>query len=129
MQNEASDDVQKTSKSLRRKRLLRSQAHLFPDPVISGFPQSSNTIRVSSESTARYIKAKKLLGEVSDSSEDEREYDVSSRFSVKRRREEAELASAVCKRLNKSKLKPVARDPWADNVGSKHPCFYSTLCT
>ena len=37
-----------------------------------------------------------LLCGTSDSSEDEHEYDVSSRFAVKRRKEEKELVKAVC---------------------------------
>lgn len=128
VQSEAADTEGsvRISRSQRRKRPLRSHANLRRDPLISGFTslaastggQTGNvTWGVGEELSEKERKGRKLwfrLNGVTDSSEDEQEYDVSSRFAVKRQREEKELAKAVCKRLNKTRLKPVARDLWAD---------------
>ena len=124
VQSEAADieGSVRTPRSQRRKRPLRSHAHLRRDPVINGFPSlaanSAGQIEaVGKEASEGKRRARDLwsrLNGVTDSSEDEQEYEVSSRFAVKRRTEERELAKAVCKRLDKSRLKPVARDLWAD---------------
>ena len=128
VQSEAADTEEsvRISRSQRRKRPLRSHANLHRDPIISGFSslaanaagQTGNVTQgVGEKPSEKGKKGRKLwsqLNGVTDSSEDEQEYDVSSRFALKRRREEKELARAVCKRLNKSRLKPVARDLWAD---------------
>lgn len=50
-----------------------------------------------------------------DSSEDEREYDVSSRYALKKRREKNELAKMAWRRCEKNSVQPIARDLWADN--------------
>ena len=114
------------SRAQRRKRPLRSHANLRRDPLISdshsltasAAGRTGNVTQgVSEELSEKERKGRKLwsqLNRVTDSSEDEQEYDVSSRFAVKRRKEERELAKAICKRLDKSRLKGVTRDLWAD---------------
>ena len=127
VEHEAADEAQRTLKSQRRKKPLRSHSNLLPDPVVSSSRQTDAHSR--SESGGGEGGVKRLLarlGEVSDSSEDEREYDVGSRFSVRRRQEERQLARAVCERVNKSRLQqPVARDLWADDVnGAVFACVH-----
>lgn len=117
VQNEVEGDETRTPKSLRRKRPLRSHANLRRDPIVSG--QQGQTTSEGSEKTEqeknRAETLQSLLCGVSDSSEDEQEYDVSSRFIAKRRQQELELAKTVCERLKKSRIKPVTRDLWAES--------------
>ena len=112
----AADERRRLSRSDRRKRPLRSLSHLHRDPVISGPDEASGVpgggVVSERESRARRVW---LGGAPSDSSEDEEEYEVSSRFSVRKQRESRELVRAVHKRLKKSKLKPVVRDIWASD--------------
>ena len=121
VQSEATsaEDKKKLSRAERRKRPLRSLSHLYGDPVVSGTNEPTNP--VGSVANEREAKARRLLlgGAASDSSEDEAEFDVGSRFSVRRRRETRELVRAVHRRLKKSALKPVMQDIWADEGNSE----------
>ena len=115
VQSEATsaEDRKKPSRAELRKRPLRSLSHLYGDPVINGTNEPTNP--VGSVANVREAKARRLLlgGTASDSSEDEAEFDVGSRFSVRRQRETRELVRAVHRRLKKSALKPVMQDIWA----------------
>lgn len=129
VQTKAEDDEIRTPKSLRRKRLLRSHASLQRDPIITAFSHQQTTSGGSEESAQEKRMAEKLrslLG-VSDSSDDEQDYDVSSRFAVKRRQQKLDLTMAVCKRLKKSRIKPVTKDLWADS-GGDGMCTLARAC-
>lgn len=115
VQNEAEGDEIRTPKSLKRKRPLRSHANLHRDPIVGHKQTTSVGSEESVQEKRTAEKLHSLLGAVSDSSDDEQDYDVSSRFAMKRRRQELELAKAVCERLKKSRIKPVTKDLWADS--------------
>ena len=127
------EESERTSRSLRRKKPLRSEANLRRDPVASGYPSLSRhttqqlvaggapqntSVDIGNEKEKRAAaRLRSLLGGVSDSSEDEQEYDVGSRFAVKQRKEEKELVKVMSARLEKSRVKPATRDLWADSEG------------
>ena len=68
-----------------------------PDPsIVSPASDPSTVLRIRRKEQRKHTLDDDLLGGTSDSSEDEHEYDVSSRFAVKRRKEEKELVKAVC---------------------------------
>ena len=115
VQSKAEDDEIRTPKSLRRKRPLRSHANLHRDPIVSHKQTTSIGSEESVQDKRTAEKLHSLLGGVSDSSDDEQDYDISSRFAGKRRRQELKLAKAVCERLKKSRIKPVTKDLWADS--------------
>ena len=125
VQSEATsaEGEKRLSRAERRKRPLRSLSHLYRDPVISGNEPTNlaGNARLGEGGGEKEAKASRLLlgGTASDSSEDEGEFDVSSRFSVRRRRETRELARAIHRRLKKSALKPVVRDVWAEEGNSE----------
>ena len=65
-----------------------------PDPsIVSPASDPSTVLRIRRKERQKHTLDDDLLGGMSDSSEDEYEYDVSSRFTVKRRKE---LVKAVC---------------------------------
>ena len=115
VQNKSEGDEIRTPKSLRRKRPLRSHANLHRDPIVSHQQTTSGGSEKSVQERRTVEKLSSLLGGLSDSSDDEQDYDVSSRFAVKRQRQELELAKAVCERLKKSRIKPVTKDLWAES--------------
>lgn len=133
VQSEATsaDDEKKLSRAERRKRPLRSLSHLYRDPVISGNkpPTTAERFSLGTDEREKEAKARRLLlgGTASDSSDDEEEFDVGSRFSVRRRQETKELARAVHRRLKKSTLKPVMRDVWADEGSGEFTILYFCL--
>lgn len=133
VQSEATsaDDEKKLSRTERRKRPLRSLSHLYRDPVISGNkpPTTAGRLILGADEREKEVKARRLLlaGTASDSSDDEEEFDVGSRFSVRRRQETKELAKAVHRRLKKSTLKPVMRDVWADEGSGEFTILYFCL--
>ena len=134
VQNEApaaTEELKKTPKSVKRKRPLRSLSHLYRDPVISGVDGTTQQ-KTAERAELGTEKAKKLSsllnGGVFDSSEEEEDYDVSSRFTLKRKREKLELARATRRRLKKSALKPVAQDIWADDAVNGISVYTSVDC-
>lgn len=123
VQNEGEDSEQRTPKSVRCNRPLRSHSNLLSDPVIS----RTNHHSQSGDKDGAVKKLLARLGEVSDSSEDEREYSLSSRYSDERRQYERELARTSQERLSKSQLQPASRDLWADDINGRM-CIHIIIC-
>ena len=114
----------------RRNKPLRSEAHINVNLRTRANCQLSKKQSKQDASSGRREEKlapqlKALLGVV-DSSEEEQDYDVSARYSARRRSEETEVARISTRRLKKTTFKPPLKDIWAH---SEQGTVLYTVCT
>ena len=116
VQKEVKEDDSSSRSKLRKKKPLKSEAYLQPNPAIVGFPARKRKRTDSKFNRKDMGDANSVSQKDIESSSEDEEYDTSVAYTHLRNERESKLASLRKQRPPKPSIQTTAKDLW-DNEG------------